>query len=126
MYVSDLIEYIYTFLKICYDSVIVSAGFNDVYPIVFYCDFFNWYIFQDLLNCCWFFSSNAKYTYIGHVSCGKSTVTGDIVCWLGYIWHVVMFAVLGNDTNGSTSWWEINSDFKYIIFDKGVIWEINL
>ena len=49
----------------------------------------------------------------------------DIVCWLGDIWHVVMFKVLCNNSNRITSWWEINRDFKYIIFNSGVIRDIN-
>ena len=40
---------------------------------------------------------------------------------LGDIWHVGMFTVLCNSDNRIASWWEINSDFKYIIFDEGVI-----
>ena len=36
-----------------------------------------------------------------------------------------MFTVLCNDANSITYWWESNSDFKYFIFDEGVIWEIN-
>ena len=41
------------------------------------------------------------------------------------IWHVVMFTVLCYNTNGSAFWWKIDIDFKYIIFDKGMILEFN-
>ena len=37
------------------------------------------------------------------------------------VWHVVMFTVLCYNANGSDSWWEIDIDFKYIIFDEGII-----
>ena len=85
----------------------------------------NLYSLQNLLNCCWLFSTNAKDTYIGPVYCRKITVPRDIVYWLGDILHVVMFTLLYNNTERSSSWWKINSDFKYIIFDEGMVWEID-
>ena len=36
-----------------------------------------------------------------------------------------MFAVMCYNSNGSASWWKIYIDFKYIIFAKGMISEIN-
>ena len=48
-----------------------------------------------------------------------------IVCLMVDIGHVVLLAVLGNNDNRITSWLKSYSDFKCIIFDKGVILEIN-
>ena len=36
-----------------------------------------------------------------------------------------MSIVLRYNSNGSASLWEINIDLKYIIFDEGIIWEVN-
>ena len=38
------------------------------------------------------------------------------------LWWTQYFSTI---TNRSTSWWEINIDFKYIIFDGGMIWYVN-
>ena len=37
----------------------------------------------------------------------------------------MILPVFGNNDNMSTSWWKIYINFKYIIFDEGVIREIN-
>ena len=36
-----------------------------------------------------------------------------------------MFTVLCYNYNESASWWEIDIDFKYILFDEGMIWDVN-
>ena len=56
---------------------------------------------------------------------GQSTVPVDIVCWPGDIGHIVILTLMCNGANSITYWWERYSHFKYIIFDEGVIWEIN-
>ena len=38
MYVSDLVEYTYIFLKIGPDDVIISAGCDYMYPVAFSCE----------------------------------------------------------------------------------------
>ena len=45
----------------------------------------------------------------------------DVIFLLVDIGHIVMFKVLCYNSNGSASWWEIEIDFKYIIFDEGII-----
>ena len=55
----------------------------------------------------------------------KAQFRRDVVCLLVYFWHAVMFTLLCKDANRTTSGWEINSDFKYIICDERVIWDIN-
>ena len=123
--VSDLIENRYIFLNICSDNVLVSTDCDDVNPISFFCELLTWYMFYDLLDCCWLFYSNSEDPYIGSISRRQIIFPKGIVCWLVDIVHVLMITVLGNDTNRSTSWWKSYSNFKYIIFDEGVIWEIN-
>ena len=123
--VSYFIEYRYIFLNICSDNVLVSVGYNYVNPIAFYCELSTWYILQDLFVCCWLLSSNAKDPYIRPIYSRKTMITRASVCWLVDIGHVVMLKVFGNDANMSTSLWKIYSNFKYTIFDEGVIWEID-
>ena len=51
----------------------------------------------------------------------ESMILNNIVCSLVDILHGVIFTVLCNNTNRSSSWWKISSATN----DKGVIWEIN-
>ena len=81
--------------------------YNDIKPIVFSYDYLTWYSFQDLLDCCWLFSSNTKYPYISPISCGENTVPRDIVCLSVDIVHVVIITVLGNYANMINFWWKI-------------------
>ena len=67
------------------------------------------------------FFFNDKYTYISIVYLWTIFIPWAIVCWLGDIWHIMMFSVFWNNTNRSSSWWEISIDFKNIIFDEGMI-----
>ena len=55
----------------------------------------------------------------------EGRISWAVIHLLGNISHVIMFIVLCYNTNRSTSWWEINMDFKHIIFYKGMIWEVN-
>ena len=120
-----LIEYRSIFLMICSDIVIVSVGCNDVHLVKFSCELLTWYIFQNLLNYCWFYYFISKDTYISTVSGMNRMIKKSVACWLLDILNVVMFTVLRNNENRSTSWWGINSYFKYTIFDEGVIWLIS-
>ena len=45
----------------------------------------------------------------------------DIFCLLGDIGRVLKLAILGNNVNRIISWWKIYSNFKYIIFDEGLV-----
>ena len=82
------------------------------------------YRLHDLLKCRRFFSSNYDYPYIGSIYLSQIMVTRGIVCFLGDIGHVVMLILLVKDANRSPYWWKSYSNFKYTIFDEGVIWEI--
>ena len=95
-------------------------------PIELPCEMLTWYIFHELWYCCWLFSSNYEDPYIGSIYFRKRTITRYIVCWLGYIGHVVMLTVLVRNVNNITSWWKIYINLKYIIFDEGVVWEIKI
>ena len=105
--------------------MIVSAVCDDLNPIEFHCEILTWYIFHELWYWCWLFSSNDEDPYIGYVSSREIVVTWFIVGWLGDIVYVVMLKVLGNYSNMSFSWWRHYSNFKNIMFDKGVVWEIH-
>ena len=122
--VSYLIEYGYFLLKIYSYNVLVSSGCDDSSPISSPYKTLTLDIFHELCYCCWLFYSNSEDTYIGSIYCRKNEVSLTIVCWMGYIVHVVMLKVFGNDANTSTSRWKINSNFKYIIFGEGLVWEI--
>ena len=96
-----------------------------------------WILFNILVRCLLEISSMNFVTVVGYFLpilmihtlviflAGESAVPWAIVCWLGDIVHVVMLVVLSNYTNRSTSWWKRDSNFKYIIFDEGLVWEIN-
>ena len=55
----------------------------------------------------------------------KGMIPWDVFSWLGDIWHVVIFTLLCYNSNESASLWEIEIDFKYIIFDEEMILEVN-
>ena len=116
--VSDLIEYTYIFLNICSVNVLVYVGCNYLGRVSFSCEFCIWYIFQNVLSCCWFFEFNSKDPYIGPVYYGKITFPRVVVCWMGNIWHVVMFILFCTDAKRITSWWESFTDLKFIIFGE--------
>ena len=94
-------------------------------PVEFSCELLARYSFHKFLECFWLFYSNDMFQYIDPVYFGKITVKRAIIFWLGYIWHVMMFTLLCTDSNSSNYWWKINSDFKCIIFNEGLIWKIN-
>ena len=72
-----------------------------------------------MLYWCWFFSDNDDDPNFFCVSIWKSMIPWYFIFWLRYVWHVVMFTALCGNYNGISSWWNINTAFKYIIFDKG-------
>ena len=45
LYVSDLIEYSYIFLKISPDNILISASCDDMYLGAFSCQLLTWYVF---------------------------------------------------------------------------------
>ena len=121
----DLTKYRSVLLKQISDNVLVSEGCNSMNPVSFLYELLTLYSFHNFLNSCWLFYYNYKDPYINTISFRKTRVSNDIIFWLVDIGQVVIFTGLYNNANRSTSCWEINSDFKYIIFDEWVIWDIN-
>ena len=103
----NLIEYASILFKINSDNVLISTGCDEIYtvefPVILSLDMAS--------KTCW--------TVVGYFLQMKRIQTWAIVCWLGDIWHVVMFTVLCYNANGSAYWWEIDIDFKYSFLMKG-------
>ena len=70
-------------------------------------------------------SVNTKYPKSSPIYFWEAMIPCDIVCLLGDIWNDMMFTVLWNDINRSTSWWVINIYFNSIIFELGIIWGVD-
>ena len=124
---SQLIEFVWFywrwifFIEMFLLKNIVSSGFDNVNPNTFPCELITWDGFHDFWYFLWLFYSNYEDPYIVSISCRKCVFPWYIICWLWDIRYVVMLIILGNDDNGSISWWKSYSNSKYIIFDEGVV-----